>query len=294
MELLALQRVRRLPPHLFFVASAVFHYLGPAFAVLLFARLSVPGVVLLRIGSAAAVFAICKRPLALLSELDRESARLLVAFAAVLAAMNTVFYYAIAALPLATVGAIEFLGPITLAAIGVRSLRNVAALVLAISGAALLTKARFPGQLGPYVFAFTNCLFFSLYIVLGHRLSRNRRAPGISLLAAAMCIASLIVAPFGGYEVTKVLHDPALLFAGIGVGVCSSVLPYVFDQLAMARLPRASFALFLSLLPATATVIGIIILRQVPSEREIIGVALVIAGIAAHQPPDSQEPEKRL
>jgi inner membrane transporter RhtA len=92
MELLTLQRVRRLPPHLFLVASAVSHYLGPAFAVLLFARLSVPGVVLLRIGSAAAVFAIWKRPLALLSKLDRESVRLLVAFAAVLAAMNTVFY----------------------------------------------------------------------------------------------------------------------------------------------------------------------------------------------------------
>jgi inner membrane transporter RhtA len=190
MELLALERARRLPPHLFFVASAVFHYLGPPFAVLLFARLSVPGVVLLRIGSAAAVFAIWKRPLTLLSKLDRESARLLFAFAGVLAAMNTVFYYAIVALPSATVGAIEFLGPITLAAIGIRSLSNVAALVLAISGVALLTKARFSGQLGPYVFAFANCLFFSFYIVLSHRLSRNRRAPGISLLAAAMCIAS--------------------------------------------------------------------------------------------------------
>ncbi len=294
MELLALQRMRRVPPHLFFVASAVFHYLGPAFAVLLFARVSVPGVVLLRIGSAAVVFAFWKRPLALLSKLDGESARLILPLAAVLAAMNTLFYYAIAALPLATVGAIEFLGPITLAAIGVRSLRNVGALVLAISGVALLTKARFSGQPGPYVFAFANCLFFSFYIILGHRLSRNRRAPGIRLLAAAMCIASLIVAPFGGNEITKVLRDPELLLAGIGVGVCSSVLPYVFDQLAMARLPRASFALFLSLLPATATVIGIIILRQIPSEREIIGVSLVIAGIAAHQPPDSQETEKRL
>jgi inner membrane transporter RhtA len=294
MELLALQRVRRLPPHLFFVASGVFHYLGPAFAVLLFTRLSVPGVVLLRIGSAAAVFAVWKRPLVLLSKLDGESARLLFAFAAVLAAMNTVFYYAIAALPLATVGAIEFLGPIALAAIGIRSLRNVTALILAVGGVALLTKARFSGRIDPYLFAFANCFFFSFYIVLGHRLSRNRQASGVSLLAAAMCIATLIVAPFGGYELTKVLRDPALLFAGIGVGVCSSVLPYVCDQLAMARLPRESFALFLSLLPATATVIGIIVLRQVPSEREIIGVALVIAGIAAHQPPDSQEPKKSL
>jgi inner membrane transporter RhtA len=208
--------------------------------------------------------------------------------------MNTVFYCAIAALPLATVGAIEFLGPITLAAIGVRNLSNLAALVLAIAGVVSLTQARFFGQLGPFVFAFAYCLLFSFYIVLGHKLSRNRRTSGVNLLAAAMCIASLIAVPFGAYEITKVVGDPVLLFAGIGVGICSSVLPYVCDQLAMARLPRSSFALFLSLLPATATVIGIIVLRQVPSEREIIGVALVIAGITAHQPPDSQEPKNCL
>jgi len=294
MELLALQRVRRLPPHLFFVASSVFHYLGPAFAVLLFARLSISGVVLLRIGSAAAVFAVWTRPIAVLKKLDGQSARLLFAFATVLAAMNTVFYCAIAALPLATVGAIEFLGPITLAAIGVRNLRNLAALVLAIAGVVSLTQARFSGQLGPFVFAFANCLLFSFYIVLGHKLSRNRRTSGVNLLAVAMCIASLIAAPFGAYEISRVVGDPVLLLGGIGVGICSSVLPYVCDQLAMARLPRSSFALFLSLLPATATVIGIIVLRQVPSEREIIGVALVIAGITAHRPPDSQEPKNCL
>ena len=70
--------------------------------------------------------------------------------------------------------------------------------------------------------------------------------------------------------------------AGIGVGVTSSVIPYVTDQLAMARLPRATFALFLSILPATAVAIGFLALRQIPSAAELFGVGLVIIGIALH------------
>ncbi|TGR97919.1 EamA family transporter, partial [Mesorhizobium sp. M2E.F.Ca.ET.209.01.1.1] len=74
------------------------------------------------------------------------------------------------------------------------------------------------------------------------------------------------------------------LIAAIGVGVCSSVIPYICDQLAMARLPRASFALMLSLLPLTATLIGVVVLRQVPVVTDCLGVALVIAGVAMHKP----------
>ncbi|HEY4164228.1 MAG TPA: EamA family transporter, partial [Dongiaceae bacterium] len=68
------------------------------------------------------------------------------------------------------------------------------------------------------------------------------------------------------------------------VGVCSSVIPYICDQLAMARLPRASFALLLALLPATATVIGAVVLGQIPSPRDLTGIALVMVGIAWHRP----------
>src|SRR4051794_1288527 len=98
--------VRRLPPHAYFAGSATFHYLGPAFAVLLFARLDALGVAWLRIASAAAVFAAWRRPW---RGLDRERLRPLVAWGVVLAAMNCCFYAAIARLPLATVAAIEFL-----------------------------------------------------------------------------------------------------------------------------------------------------------------------------------------
>ena len=77
--------------------------------------------------------------------------------------------------------------------------------------------------------------------------------------------------------------DPVAIAAGIGVGVCSSVIPYVTDQLAMAKLARATYALMVSILPATATVIGIVVLGQMPTAAEVAGVALVVAGVALHR-----------
>jgi inner membrane transporter RhtA len=83
---------------------------------------------------------------------------------------------------------------------------------------------------------------------------------------------------------------PALVFAGIAVGICSSVIPYVCDQLAMSRLPRASFALLLTLLPATATLIGVMVLAQIPSGQDVIGVLLVMFGVAIHKPTAPEAP----
>ena len=106
-----------------------------------------------------------------------------------------------------------------------------------------------------------------------------------------MLIAAVVVTPMGGWEVLPALTDPVALLAGIGVGICSSVIPYVSDQLAMRRLPRATYALMVSVLPATATVIGIAVLAQIPSWVEVAGVALVIAGVAIHrQAPEPQTP----
>ncbi|MBO0789244.1 MAG: EamA family transporter, partial [Actinobacteria bacterium] len=76
---------------------------------------------------------------------------------------------------------------------------------------------------------------------------------------------------------------PVWLLWGAGVGVCSSVIPYLTDQLAMARLPRATFALMLALLPMFATLIGAIVLGQLPTPRDLAGIALVIAGVAVHR-----------
>lgn len=273
----------RVPPHAFFLVSAVCHYLGPGLAVLLFAAIPPLGVAFLRIAAAAIVFALWRRPWRAFRGFSRSQKRNVIGLGLTLAAMNVTFYLAIARLPLGTVGAIEFLGPIALAAAGLRSRRNTVALALAAAGVAFLTQVRFAGAPVGYLFAFANCGLFVLYIVLGHRIAAEGGASGIDRLGAAMLIAMVAAFPFGLGDIGPALRDPLLLGAGIGVGIVSSVIPYVCDQLAMARLPRATFALMLALLPATATAIGILLLDQIPTSHEVMGIALVIAAVALHR-----------
>ena len=286
----------RVPPASYFLTSAVFHYLGPALAALLFVHVSVLGVAWLRIASAAAVFALWRRPWRLWTELTASQRRVLLALGVVLAAMNSLFYLAIDRLPLATVGAIEFLGTVILAAAGARTPRNLVALAVAVGGVGLLTALRLDGAPLGFAFAFANCAGFMAYVLLGHRIA-NRAADGsrpgrgsmagIDQLAAAMLVAAVAATPAGFWDALPALHHPAWLLWGIGVGVCSSVIPYVCDQLAMARLPRATFALMLALLPVFATLIGAVVLHQVPTVRDLLGIGLVIAAIALHRSPDA-------
>src|ERR1700710_1339441 len=123
----------QVPPQAYFAGSAVFHYLGPSFAVLLFTRVDVLGVAWLRIATAALVFALWKRPW------HRLKDPTVLAWGAVLAGMNCCFYEAISRLPLGTVAAIEFVPVIALAAFGARTPRNLSALALAVGGVALLS-----------------------------------------------------------------------------------------------------------------------------------------------------------
>ena len=276
-------RATAVPPATYFVGSAVFHYLGPAFAVLLFAVVEPLGVAWLRIATAAAVFALWRKPWRRWPELDARERRLILAFGAMLGVMNGCFYLAIERLPLGTVAAIEFLPVIALAALGARTARNVLALVVAVAGVYLLTDVLLVAEPLGFAFAFANAALFALYIVLGHRVSRQPTLGGIDGLAAAMLVALVVATPIGGWAAIPALADPVVLLAAIGVGVASSVIPYVCDQLAMARMRRSTYALLVSLLPATATVIGIVVLAQIPSCQEILGVALVVAGVVIHR-----------
>jgi inner membrane transporter RhtA len=284
---LAAGRVRlaaeRTPPQALFVGSAIFHYLGPAFAVLLFALVDPLGVAWLRIAAAGVILAAWRRPWRSLRALDAEARTLVVALGVVLAAMNACFYVAIDRLPLGTVAAIEFLPVIVLAAAGARTVRNGAALALAVPGVYVLTDVRLEGEPAGVAFAFANAGLFALYIVLAHRISRSPSVGRIDGLALAMLVATVAITPIGGWAAAPALLDPIVLGAGIGVGVASSVIPYVLDQLAMARLTRATYSLMVSLLPATATVIGIVVLAQLPSRIEVLGVVLVVAAVAVHR-----------
>jgi inner membrane transporter RhtA len=153
-----------------------------------------------------------------------------------------------------------------------------------------------------------------LYVILGHRIANTPLAgaplagttthggdashsaspmSGIDQLGLSMLIAAAVATPAGiGYAAAAFTH-PLWLAWGIGVGLCSSVIPYVTDQLAMARLNRSTFALMLALLPAVATIIGFLVLGQAPTAQDLAGIALVIIGVAIHHEPAAEPHQKR-
>lgn len=282
-------------PHAWFGVSAIFHYLGPAFAVLLFPVVGVLGVAWFRIASAALIFAPITRPWRTFRQASGQERMLLLALGACLAVMNSAFYLALDRLPIALVAAIEFVGTVGIALWGLRTGRNAFAFLLAVGGVVLLIDipsliaARGPAltsdMLGLF-WAVLNGALFVLYIILGHRISEGGASGGVERLGAAMTAAFLFVMPIGFLQALDAFGAPLLVLAGIGVGICSSVIPYVCDQLAMSRLPRSSFAFLLALLPAVATIIGVIVLRQIPGVGDVIGVLLVMIGVAIHKPSD--------
>lgn len=282
---LALDRAARaLPPHAWFGVSAVFHYLGPSFAVLLFPAVGVLGVAWFRVASAALVFAPVTKPWRTISRADGRTRLLLLGLGICLAVMNTSFYLALERLPMSLVAAMEFVGTIGVALYGLRTWRNFLALLLVVLGVFILIDVRWSTDPLGMFWAALNAALFVAYIVLGHKAAEDGAGSGVERLGAAMMIAFAVLMPIGFIEAVRAFGAVELVLAGIGVGVCSSVIPYVSDQLAMSRLPRASFALLLALLPATATIIAAIVLAQVPTPRDLAGVALVMLGIAMHRP----------
>lgn len=281
------------PPHAWFGVSAVFHYLGPSFAVLLFPVIGVLGVAWFRIASAALVFAPITKPWRTFQKSTNGERVLLLALGCCLAAMNCAFYLALDRLPIALVAAIEFVGTVGIALWGLRTGRNYLAFALAIVGVTLLIdvpslfatgEPALTSDLLGLFWAVLNGALFVLYIILGHKISEGGASGGVERLGAAMTAAFLFVMPIGFMQALDAFGAPMLILAGIGVGICSSVIPYVCDQLAMSRLPRSSFAFLLALLPAAATIIGVIVLRQIPSVVDVFGVLLVMIGVAVHKP----------
>src|SRR6201984_55898 len=122
-----------------------------------------------------------------------------------------------------------------------------------------------------------------LYVSIGHTIASSRVIAGADAIGSAMLVAMIIIIPIGIRAPAAAFFNPVLLAAAAGVGISSSVIPYVCDQLAMKRLPAASFSLLLSVLPAMATLMGIIVLRQFPSGLQLAGLALVVAGVALHR-----------
>jgi inner membrane transporter RhtA len=200
--------------------------------------------------------------------------------------MNIVFYEAIARLPLGTAVAIEFAGPVLVAALGSRTRRDRLALGLVLVGVGLIADVRLEGSLLGVVFALAAALAWAGYIVLGTRVSRaaGTAGEGIDGLAIGFAVATVLFSPLA-LTVGRIAGSPVLLGSALALGVLSSVVPYVLDQVVLRRLGRARFALLLALLPLTATVVGLVGLAQVPAPLEAVGIAAVIGGVALRREP---------
>jgi inner membrane transporter RhtA len=260
-----------IPPESFFIAGAVSQYLGAALAVVLFSHIPAAGVGWLRVASAAGVLAAWRRPW---RRWPPNKLGLAAAFGIALACMNISFYLALSRLPLGTTVAIEFVGPITVAALGSRTRRDVLALGLCALGVLAIADVQASGSLAGVLFAICAAALWAGYIILGHRVARQ--GPGVDGLAIASVAGALIVAPFAGPFAVPAFKSFELIGASIAVGLLSSVIPYALDQLAMARLKRGRFALLLALLPTTAALVGVVLLGQVPHITELVGIACVV------------------
>jgi inner membrane transporter RhtA len=254
----------------------VSQYAGAAVAVRSFDAVGAVGAAELRAIGAAVVLCAWRRPWR--SPAVAAAPGLVAAFGLTLTAMNTAFYLAAERLPLGTAVAIEFLGPVAVAAAGTRSRRDVVALGLATGGVALLADVRWSGSPAGVGFALLAAALWAGYIVLGHGVAAA--GAGVDGLAAGTAVGAVALLPAGGPAAAPALRDPGVLAAGLSVGLLSSVVPYALDQVVLARMGRAPFALLLSLLPATATAVGLVALDQVPTGAEVIGIALVVLGVA--------------
>ncbi len=270
-------RPEAVPAPLLFVGGAVSQYAGAAVAVRSFDAVGAIGATTLRALGAALVLGVWRRPWR--SSAVAGARPLVAAFGLALTAMNTAFYLAAERLPLGTAVAIEFLGPVVVAAAGTRSRRDVAALALAGAGVGLLADVRWAGSPAGVAFALLAAGLWAAYIVLGHRVAAT--GAGVDGLAAGTLLGAVALLPVGLPAVAPALDRPGVIAAGLAVGLLSSVVPYALDQVVLARMGRAAFALLLSLLPATAAAVGLVALSQVPTAAEAAGIGLVVLGVAA-------------
>lgn len=270
-----------------FVVGGLCQYVGAAIGVFLFDTLDPAAVAWLRALGAAAVLLAWRRPWRRPLGAGRWTGRkvmIATLFGLATVGMNVMFYEAIARIPLGAAVAIEFLGPVAVAAAGSKRVRDTIALGLVIVGVLAIASAQLDGSsvgLPGVGFALASAGLWAVYILVGKRVADAGN--GIDDLAVGMAGATVILAPalLGPVLWTDadVFLEPRVWMLGLGVGLLSSVVPYVLDQVVLIRIGRARFALLLALLPTTATVVGAVVLSQLPTVAEGAGIVAVIAAV---------------
>lgn len=250
---------------------------GAALAKGLFPALGATGTVGLRVGISAVILLAAFRPRLLRA--TAEQWRAVIPYGVVLGVMNVVFYLSLSRIPLGLAVTVEFIGPLGVAVFGSRRAIDVAWVVLAAVGIALIAPWT-GGGVDPLgvLLALAAGACWAAYILLGGRISRM--VPGGAAVATGMLIAAFVAVPVavatGGFAGLT----PGLFAAGIGVALLSSAIPYTLEMVALKELPARTFGILMSLEPAVAALAGLVFLREVLSPRQWLAVLLVIAASA--------------
>lgn len=268
------------PPEVFFITSAAAQYAGAVIAVRLFDDLSPATIAWIRVLSAGIIlgaFSFRQRH-ALWTRRDIAWAS---AFGIATALMNMFFYLAIDRLPLGKGVTIEFIGPIAVAALTTRSLRNTYALLLATCGVLVLGGVELGNEPLGLLFILLASVMWAGYIVIGSRVALGDR--GVAGLALGLIVGGLVITPFASSDVSTALSTPSLLAGCILIGILSNVIGYGIDQTTLRRIPIRRFSVMLALLPVTAALFGFIFLDQTPTSLDLAGMALVLIGVAIQE-----------
>lgn len=267
------------PPEVLFVVSAVSQYIGAAIAIGLFDEVEPQTVAWFRVmGASIALLLLSPGFHRGWTRRDLAGAAL---FGTITAAMNLTFYLALERIDLGKSVAIEFIGPIAVAAVTTRSVRNAVALVLAVAGVVTLGSVELGDNAVGVALVLLASAFWAAYIVLGSRVAQVRS--GVAGLGIGLAIGTVVLTPAGAPWSGPVWVSPVLLLACCATGVFSNAIGYGIDQYVMRRVPIRRFSLLLATLPVTASVVGWVALGQRPSALDTAGIALVLIGVAVQE-----------
>ena len=270
------------PPEALFIVSAIGQYCGAVIAVRLFDDLAPASVAWFRVIGAALVLIAASIPtLRRGGRWTRDEITAVCLFGISTALMNLFFYLAIEHLDLGKGVAIEFIGPITVAAIRTRTSRNAIALVFAVLGVVILSGIELGNEPVGLFFIFLASAMWAAYIVIGAKVARFDR--GVSGLGVGLLIGAIFIAPFGAPTSGPAFGAPWILATCFLVGILSNAIGYGIDQYTLRRIPVRRFSILLALLPVTATIFGLVFLDQVPSITDLIGISFVLAGVIVQQ-----------
>ena len=262
----------RVPAPVLVLVAIASVQLGSAAARTVFDEVGANGITLLRLGISALILVLIVRPRVRRWSRQQVGAALLLGLT--MGAMNIVFYLSIRTVPLGVAVTVEFIGPLLVAVVQSRRLRDFVFVLLAAAGVVLLgIDGGSDVPLGGLALALLAGLFWGGYILASARV--GRLVPGLDGLAVALVVAAALALPLGAEGAAGALTDPVVLMVGLAVALLSSVVPYGLELAALRRIPTRVFGILMSLEPAAAALAGLVVLGQQLAARELVALVLV-------------------